>query len=550
MASKEKNEPPKAKASPKKLVFFALGVFCLMFVVSAVSEIGPFWFTRFFPPTYEKDFNRGRNLFWTDQTTARQIIDKSIKDAEADHADIKVQLMMHRDYARFLYYANKLKAGDEQIDKLIALCPGRLPNTSPEAGLLAQGYAMRGWEHHKDFLSHPEHPSGVQDCEKALETIRTYYPKNNSNVNDHIATLAAVYADIHETEKADALIKQALATMGTQPGAWNFYSKNARIKAVEHDYKAAIQSYLKARSCAGSDLDRYDIRTDFTEGVKAGHESLPELKQITAMFHQSKFAELDALSESLRQKQTEIFDGTWILDAFYERLVDTERSHSEEYYGHEFSQLKKWNEQTKSVAARVALAKCYIGYAWHARGNGYADSVSEQGWKLFAQRIEQARTTLDADPAIKRKCPRACSEYSTVALAQNWGKADFQRLLDETHKAWPKYMTIDNCASYHFLPRWHGEDGDSEKYITARADAIKGPAGDKRYAQMVIYIMKYLDHPLASGSTLKWKRAKAGFKQIIKEFPHSPGARIEYFDAASAADDNEAVAGAFDGYTP
>ncbi len=47
-----------------------------------------------------------------------------------------------------------------------------------------------------------------------------------------------------------------------------------------------------------------------------------------------------------------------------------------------------------SITARVAYADFLREYAWHARGTDLADKVTEEGWRLFGERLESARKML------------------------------------------------------------------------------------------------------------------------------------------------------------
>ena len=57
--------------------------------------------------------------------------------------------------------------------------------------------------------------------------------------------------------------------------------------------------------------------------------------------------------------------------------------------------LKRWAAQRpESVTAQVALAYGYLNYAWQARGNGDAASVTAEGGRLMQERLMLAETEL------------------------------------------------------------------------------------------------------------------------------------------------------------
>jgi hypothetical protein len=63
------------------------------------------------------------------------------------------------------------------------------------------------------------------------------------------------------------------------------------------------------------------------------------------------------------------------------------------------------NARPQSVTARVALARAYLNYAYDARGEGNAGTVSDSGWKLFAERTAEGKRILDEASALPTKCP-------------------------------------------------------------------------------------------------------------------------------------------------
>ena len=58
-----------------------------------------------------------------------------------------------------------------------------------------------------------------------------------------------------------------------------------------------------------------------------------------------------------------------------------------------------------SITARVATARFYVAYAWHARSTEYASKVTDEGWRLFKERLAKARTVLDQSKSLEPKCP-------------------------------------------------------------------------------------------------------------------------------------------------
>jgi hypothetical protein len=68
--------------------------------------------------------------------------------------------------------------------------------------------------------------------------------------------------------------------------------------------------------------------------------------------------------------------------------------------------LQKWSDRnSESITARVALAEAYVNYGWEARGSGYGDTVSNDGWTLFNKRAKRAKEILERASKLPTKCP-------------------------------------------------------------------------------------------------------------------------------------------------
>jgi hypothetical protein len=94
---------------------------------------------------------------------------------------------------------------------------------------------------------------------------------------------------------------------------------------------------------------------------------------------------------------------------------------------------------------------------------------------------------------------------------------------------------------------WYGETDDVKKYIEKRSNTIGGAQGDKLYAQLVWSLFDDDKEVSFEDNEYSWKRVKAGFQQIFKEYPKEMEARIAYLRLALETDDHDAVKHAFDG---
>jgi hypothetical protein len=103
----------------------------------------------------------------------------------------------------------------------------------------------------------------------------------------------------------------------------------------------------------------------------------------------------------------------------------------------------------------VLLGKLYISKAWQARGSGWANTVTKDGWRGFEENIKKAKKCLTEAWEMHRDMPIPAVQMITVAKAQGsvaeriqWfnravaGQADYS----------PAYSRIQDAL----LPRWCG----------------------------------------------------------------------------------------------
>lgn len=162
---------------------------------------------------------------------------------------------------------------------------------------------------------------------------------------------------------------------------------------------------------------------------------------IQRLLSEQKFAELDCLADAARVSKARFASGAWKLHVFYGAINAPQGHATEDDWTTHLENLNRWvSAKPESITARVAFADAYTAYAWNARGNQTSDTVTQSGWKLFDQRIEKAKETLEEASKLKTKCPHWYSVMQTVALAEGWSLTRTTALLDEALAFEPDYQ--------------------------------------------------------------------------------------------------------------
>jgi Domain of unknown function (DUF4034) len=257
-----------------------------------------------------------------------------------------------------------------------------------------------------------------------------------------------------------------------------------------------------------------------------------------ALLVANDYDKLDELFAALRSSKAKWANGTWKLLSAYSGLVLSDEA-SEADWKIRLRAILDWAAaRPKSINARVALAYFLVDYAWKARGGGWADTVTDEGWRLFAHRLNQAEAALGATNEFGAQCPVSWSILLKSGLGRNIERADFDAIFDKSIHFAPDYDGYYFRRATYLLPRWHGDVGEWESDLTKTADRIGGDKGDEVYAR-VVWCMRGVFTNIFNENKLSWTRVDKGFEIIEKDFPDSLAAKSARAHLAVLARDPE-----------
>ncbi len=97
-----------------------------------------------------------------------------------------------------------------------------------------------------------------------------------------------------------------------------------------------------------------------------------------------------------------------------------------------------------------------VQYAWEARGGGYAGTVTEEGGKLFQQRLAEAEKTLARCYELFPNDWQAPCTMINVELGQGQGRDRMELWFSRALKNNPGSLQACNNKMQYLLPRWYG----------------------------------------------------------------------------------------------
>jgi hypothetical protein len=267
-----------------------------------------------------------------------------------------------------------------------------------------------------------------------------------------------------------------------------------------------------------SDEDAAGLNKDLGIDVHAARDYV---STIARMLKEDKFEVLDYLADHARAGKERFPGGAWKLHTVYAGLSSTARfpvTHvTDEDWEELIQQLQRWaSARPKSVTARVGLAYAYLGYAYKARGDGDANTVSEGGWKLIRQRTAEARRILEEAKGLPTKCPEWYVAMQFVARYQGWDADEERTLFEEANRLEPGYYYNATAFAGNLLPEFGGKAGDTEKFVQQVADLVGGEQGDIFYFQVAT--APGLLCACGQDPNLSWERIERGFEASEKQY--------------------------------
>ncbi len=120
-------------------------------------------------------------------------------------------------------------------------------------------------------------------------------------------------------------------------------------------------------------------------------------------------------------------------------------------------QFQRWlTANPDSYFAHLLYASFMIKHAWDARGTGWATSVTSQGWQLFSERLEIARTEFERAIKLAPRTPFAYTGLVTIAMGLSESDDVVQQSFTTCRAVDPSYLRIHEAVLSFLQPRWGG----------------------------------------------------------------------------------------------
>jgi tetratricopeptide (TPR) repeat protein len=261
---------------------------------------------------------------------------------------------------------------------------------------------------------------------------------------------------------------------------------------------------------------------------------------IPMMLQNKRYDVLEKHLLSLLRERNRDKDGQFLLNLAYQKLCNVEETQNS--YAKRVFQLKAWlTQQNSSHFANACLGNIYIRYAWYARGGGFANTITEEGNRLFEERLSTAKDYLEKAYSLDQSDAAVPAKLITVATGLGLERNEMERQFQRAILADP----TDHQAYYNKLmyltPKWFGSK--EEMFFFARESVKKAPTGSRIPG---VLLAAHWEMYFRSGNDSSyfrdpntWKEMKEVYRILTKTFPETKTTHNWFARTAYLAGDYE-----------
>jgi tetratricopeptide (TPR) repeat protein len=271
-----------------------------------------------------------------------------------------------------------------------------------------------------------------------------------------------------------------------------------------------------------------------------GQTAEEDQENVAVMLQNKKYDVLEkTLLSHLREKKREK-DGVASLSQAYKKLCDVQEP--ERAYAAKLAQFKAWLSQySSSHFANACLGIVYISYAWDARGSGYASTITDQGSRLFSDRLSTAKEYLEKAYSLDRSDPIVPANLIYVAMGLGLERKEVERQLQRAILADPTDHEAYFAKLEYVKPKWYGS---KEEMFSFAREAVRKAPPNSMIPMVLVAAHWEMYHRLDDNVSYfrnpsVWKEMKEVYQTVSKSFPEAKTTNNWFARTAYLAGDYE-----------
>lgn len=349
--------------------------------------------------------------------------------------------------------------------------------------------------------------------------LNVMFPKS-MEYDDAAISLSAPAALNLRTDEFEVEKVKSTADGQFQKWEWKFKNKTPVVYGP-HEPQSSFGVHIS--TFRDHDSEREAIQEAFGMGSRRCNGNMPSeyYSQEVARLFWADGNSLERLVSAWDAPSCLFKDGRPIMMALgsgYSEAFRHERDWSKAYA--RIDVLKKQFPSKAFVA--LAEANYWITYAWDARGSGYASSVSDDGWKLFRERLEKAEKILVDTKSYSATLPLWYSAMIEVQSALGRPEDERDKIFLEGAKRYPGHHPIYFTMLNYLSPKWGGTWRTVDNLVKWSVEHTKAVEGNSMYARLYwVASGGSPDINLFKDTFASWPKMKQGFEDLMVRHPKS-----------------------------
>jgi len=500
--------------------------------------------------------------YWAtgDRTIVRRMIEAAIGNTPLEGKDsrdeVKRFLMKKATHHWEVYQAIRTLADDAPNDskrdligeiatavKTSAYDPARDRSHRGRNYYIQKQYAKAMTEFEKGLAYFPDYPAIYvnianihSDRKNFAEAIKAGRRAADIQPDEpsRLTNLAIYYARSGQDDEA---IRWYLKALEYDPEGIDAIGGLGSCHARMHDTEKAVFYYRKYLE---SEPEGHQSAFARKYLASVGREFREDPADVVVMLKNGRYTDLEKTLGALLREKKRDKQGEGLLFRAYEKLCDAKKANPR--YERRISEFKAWLAQVPSSHfANAALGMIHIEWAWHARGGGFASTITAEGHRLFRERLLAARQYLETAYSSDRSDPNVPARLITTAMGLGSDSGEVEKQLKRAVEADPSDHRAFFAKLTCLMPKWGGSR--EEMFSFAREAAGKAPPNSKiamvlANAHWEMYRQSDND-PLYYREPEVWKEVKGAHETALKSFPEASNIRNWLARIAYLAGDHE-----------
>lgn len=267
----------------------------------------------------------------------------------------------------------------------------------------------------------------------------------------------------------DEAIKNYLKAVEYNPKDPTYNHALARAYQEKGDVENAVEYFRKYLEYAPSGEFASLVR-NYLASVKVPFKE--DETNPVVMLKNRQFDKLEKFLYSLLKKKEKDKNGKGTLSNIYLSLIEPKGT---EFISEQLLPLfEEWvKAKPNSHFANGCLGAFYVHYAWQARGSGYAETIVEEGARLFEERLLKAEEYLEKAYQLDSSDPIVPIELINVSLGLGYDRKTVEKQFQRAVTADPTEYRAYYCKLLYLMPKWYGSW--EEMFLFARESAKNAP---------------------------------------------------------------------------